>query len=106
MTKLKRLRACKEFNECMKEKGRAYRLVSYSDGTFGIDEKGDSRYEIDVKDEAVAVQVALAWVDGVSWTETVTVFGKHSGRLRRHLEVVRNAALQMAREKEGRRKHN
>ena len=106
MTKLKRLRACKEFNECMKEKGCAYRLVSYSDGTFGIDETGDSRYEIDVKDEAVAVQVALAWVDGVTWRETVTVFAKHSGGLRRHAEVVRKAVLQMAREKEGGRKHD
>ena len=108
MTKLKkRLKACEVFNARMEKTNRPYRLVSFSDGSFGIDEKDDCLYEIEIKDVDMAVRVAWAWVEGAEWIKTVMLFAGHFAEdEEQHAAAVREATFHMAREKEDGRKHH
>lgn len=105
-TQKKRLKVCETFNAEMETLDLPYRLISYSDGTFGIEskfQKDQTIYDIEIEDADMAARVAQAWVDGVFRMETVVrVVEQHE----QHEEAVRNAVLQRVREKEAGRKPN
>ena len=102
-----RLRACEAFDALMEERKLDYRLVTFEGGTFGIEDEVDCQYEIEIKDTVVASRVALAWVDGVVWLDTIMLFAQHFAEdEEQHAAAVRNAVLQRAREKEDGRKHH